>query len=56
MEAYMDDYNDYKRYTAATNCKCGCKKHCGHSCQDCEYCPDCECPDCKNVSDSKGYN
>lgn len=45
MEKYMDDYDSYKRYTAL-KCLCGCKRHCGHSCQDCEYCPDCECVEC----------
>ena len=52
----MDNYNDYKKYISATKCKCGCKEHCGHSCQDCEYCPDCECEKCKTTSDSKGQN
>jgi len=45
VEKYMDNYGEYKRYTAK-KCKCGCSQHCSHSCQDCEYCPDCECEQC----------
>jgi len=45
MEKYMDDYENYKRYTQM-KCLCGCPAHCGHSCQDCENCPDCECEIC----------
>ncbi len=46
FKSYMDDYNSYKRYTNR-NCKCRCEAHCGNSCQDCEYCPDCECNLCQ---------
>lgn len=50
MESYMDDYETYKRYRQ--NCKCGCFKHCGFSCQtdDCD-CFECNCPECLEEQD-----
>lgn len=54
MEQYMDDFENYKRFTS--KCACGCKAHCDHSCQDCEYCPDCECPRCVEEDKNRGYN
>jgi hypothetical protein len=50
MEQYMDDYDSYKRFTAF-KCKCRCLAHCGHSCQDCENCPDYECKECLEGQD-----
>ena len=54
MEKYMDDFENYKRFTS--KCACRCDAHCGHSCQDCEYCPDCECKACKEIDKNRGYN
>jgi hypothetical protein len=54
MEKYMDDFENYKRFTG--KCKCGCPVHCDHGCQDCEYCPDCECPRCVEEDKNRGYN
>lgn len=48
FEQYMDDYGSYKRFKSMIKkCNvCSCEQHCGHSCQDCETCPDCGCDDC----------
>lgn len=46
MEEYMDDYNEYQRFVMRKNCVCGCEPHCGHGCDICECCPDCECEKC----------
>lgn len=46
MKDYMDNYNEYKRFIAKNCCACGCEPHCGHSCDVCECCPDCECEKC----------
>ena len=54
MEQYMDDFENYKRFTI--KCKCGCPAHCNQSCTKCEYCPDCECSDCVDLDKSRGYN
>lgn len=48
----MDDFESYKRYKS--KCPCGCSAHCDHSCNNCEYCPDCECPECIEIDRSKG--
>lgn len=52
MEKYMDDFQNYKRFTS--KCTCKCDAHCGQSCQDCEYCADCQCEDCKKLDESRG--
>ena len=54
MEKYMDNYQEYKRFTS--RCKCDCKPHCGHSCLTCDSCTECECDECILIDDSKGYN
>ena len=51
FEKYMDDFENYKRYTF--KCKCSCPQHCGHSCLDCDYCSDCECETCINQQEQE---
>lgn len=48
---YMDDFQNYKRYTY--KCKCSCEQHCGHSCLKCDYCSECECEDCQRIKEFK---
>ena len=45
MENFIDDNEVYQRLR--TRCRCGCTKHCGHSCMtdDCD-CFECQCPVC----------
>jgi hypothetical protein len=54
MEKWIDDFGAYKRLTA--NCKCHCLPHCGHSCQNCDYCTECECEECRRIEEFKGMN
>lgn len=51
QEQKSNDFENYKRYVR--NCRCGCEMHCGHSCQDCDYCTECECEYCR---DGQGQN
>jgi hypothetical protein len=47
MEQYMDDFQNYRRFTS--RCACGCDAHCDSSCRTCEACPECECVECKEI-------
>jgi hypothetical protein len=37
----------YQEPVIKYKCICGCARHCGQSCQECDCCPDCECELCQ---------
>ena len=52
---YVDDYDAYLALEMdQPKCQtCNCVRHCEHSCNDCDYCPDCHCKECV---EGKGTN
>ena len=56
MSDLNENQNSYKPYKNL-GCTCGCGKHCGHSCMtdDCD-CTECNCYDCRQKEESRGYN
>ena len=52
---YVDDYDAYLALKLnQPKCQtCNCVRHCEHSCNDCDYCPDCHCKECV---EGKGTN
>ena len=49
---FIDNNETYFRLLS--KCRCGCTKHCGHSCMtdDCD-CFECTCPNCKEQETEK---
>lgn len=53
----MENNQNNESYKKLDNkCRCGCGPHCGHGCLDCDYCSECDCPECRAAEESRGYN